>query len=245
MRIIGPNSWARNVNRVTMPKLPPPPRRAHISSGWSSSVTSMTSPLASTSSSATNWSQVSPYGRENQPMPPPRDSPATPVSDMMPAGTIRPCWEVTASTSPSRLPPPTCTSLFSLSTETSRRPDRSRVRPPSDMPLPATLCPPQRTEGARSYSRATLTAATTSAVLVQRRISPGRRSTMAFQTCRALSYSAWSGPMMSPLNWPSSCWAMRARSSSSMMAVAAMSVMPTPPRRPRCAAWRPAWPPPP
>ena len=61
------------------------------------------------------------------------------------------------------------------------------VRPPSDMALPATLWPPQRTAGGSPCSRATVTAATTSWVLVQRRIRPGRRSIMAFQTSRACS----------------------------------------------------------
>ena len=75
------------------------------------------------------------------------------------------CGAVAASTSPSRQPPPACTSLRSGSTVTSRSPDRSMVRPPSDMALPATLWPPQRTEGGRPCSRATLTAATTSSVV--------------------------------------------------------------------------------
>ncbi len=118
-------------------------------------------------------------------MPPPRASPATPVSDMMPAGTISPCGAVAASTVPSRQPPPACTSLRSASTVTSRSPLRSMTRPPSEVALPATECPPQRTAGGSPCSRATLTAATTSAVLAQRRISPGRRSIMAFHTSRA------------------------------------------------------------
>src|SRR6266699_1455773 len=217
MRIIGPKSWARKVKRVTTPKLPPPPRSAQKSSGCSSALTSITSPLASTSSRETKLSQVRPCLRENQPIPPPSERPATPVSDMIPAGTISRCGAVAASTSPSRQPPPACTSLRSGSTVTSRSPDRSMVRPPSDMALPATLWPPQRTEGGRPCSRAWLTAATTSSVLVQRRIRPGRRSTMAFHSRRACSYSAWSGPMISPLNEPASSSAIRSRSCSSIV----------------------------
>src|SRR5581483_1049059 len=133
MRIIGPNSWAPKVNRVTMPKLPPPPRSAQKSSGCEPALTSITSPLARTSSSETKLSQVRPCLRENQPMPPPSARPPTPVSDMIPAATISLCGAVAASTSPRRQPPPTCTSLRSGSTVTSRRPDRSMVRPPSDM----------------------------------------------------------------------------------------------------------------
>ena len=147
MRIIGPKSWARKVKRVTMPKLPPPPRSAQNRSGCESALTSITSPLASTSSRDTKLSQVNPCLRENQPMPPPRARPLTPVSDMMPAGTISRCGAVAASTSPSRQPPPAWTSLRSGSTVTSRSPLRSMVRPPSDMALPATLWPPQRTRG--------------------------------------------------------------------------------------------------
>ena len=205
------------VKRVTMPKLPPPPRSAQNSSGWESADTSITSPLARTSSRETKLSQVSPCLRENQPMPPPRARPPTPVSDMMPAGTMSRCGAVAASTSPRRHPPPTWTSLRSASTVTSRSPLRSMVRPPSDMALPATLWPPQRTLGGRPCSRATVTAATTSEVLVQRRMRPGRRSIMAFQIVRARSYSAWSGPMMSPLNCPASCSAIISRNCSSMV----------------------------
>src|SRR5271170_8014250 len=138
MRIIGPKSCAAMVKRVTMPKLPPPPRSAQNSSGCESADTSITSPLASTSSRETKLSQVSPCLRENQPMPPPRARPPTPVSDMMPAGTMSRCGAVAASTSPSRHPPPTWTSLRSASTVTSRSPLRSMVKPPSDMALPAT-----------------------------------------------------------------------------------------------------------
>src|SRR5215470_5498745 len=200
-----------------MPKLPPPPRSAQNSSGWDSALTSMTAPLARTSSSETKLSQVRPCLRENHPIPPPSARPATPVSDMIPAGTISRCGAVAASTSPSRPPPPACTSLACGSTVTSRSPDRSMVSPPSAMALPATLWPPHRIAGGRPCSRATLTAATTSWVLVQRRISPGRRSTMAFHTWRACLYSGWSGPMMSPLNCPPSWSVMRSRSFSSIL----------------------------
>jgi hypothetical protein len=41
MRIIGPNACARNVNRVTTPKLPPPPRSAQNRSGCWPAETSM------------------------------------------------------------------------------------------------------------------------------------------------------------------------------------------------------------
>ena len=53
-RIIGPNRCAWKVNRVTTPKLPPPPLSAQNSSGCSVAETLMTSPLASTSSRETN-----------------------------------------------------------------------------------------------------------------------------------------------------------------------------------------------
>ena len=69
-----------------------------------------------------------------------------------------------------------------MSTVTVRMPLRSMVSPPSDNAAPQTPCPPQRTEGGSPLARATVTAAATSSVLVQRRISPGRLSTMAFHT---------------------------------------------------------------
>jgi hypothetical protein len=47
------------------------------------------------------------------------------------------------------------------------------------MLIPATLWPPERTAGTSPFSRAKLTAATTSAVLAQRAITAGRLSIIA------------------------------------------------------------------
>src|SRR5580698_2740018 len=99
------------------------------------------------------------------------------------------------------------------------------VRPPSERALPATLWPPQRTEGCSPCSRATFTAATTSAVLVHRRIRPGCLSTMAFHTTRAAGYSGWSGPMMVPSNRPLRSLAMRVLRLSSRPARSVVEVM--------------------
>jgi hypothetical protein len=53
--------------------------------------------------------------------------------------------------------------------------------------MPSTLWPPQRTPISRFRARAKPTAAATSAGLAQRAMTAGRRSTIAFQTCRAWS----------------------------------------------------------
>jgi hypothetical protein len=55
------------------------------------------------------------------------------------------------------------------------------------MALPAMLCPPPRIASGRRYSRPNSSARTTSAVVVQRAMSAGRLSIIAFQIWRALS----------------------------------------------------------
>jgi hypothetical protein len=62
---------------------------------------------------------------------------------------------------------------------------RSTIRPPCGTEIPRTLWPPQRTPISSSRVFAKLIAAATSAGLAQRAITAGRRSTIAFQTCRA------------------------------------------------------------
>jgi hypothetical protein len=59
--------------------------------------------------------------------------------------------------------------------------------PPPQVLRPATLWPPQRTATSSPASRANFTAATTSAVLAQRAITPGLRSNIALKTSRASS----------------------------------------------------------
>ncbi len=85
-----PMSWQRNVNDVTMPKLPPPPRRAQSRSLWACSLASTNVPSASTTSAAIRLSTVSPKRRDKYPIPPPSVRPATPVDARKPDGVAMP-----------------------------------------------------------------------------------------------------------------------------------------------------------
>ena len=95
-------SW--NSNSVTTPKFEPAPRTAQNRSGFSDSLAVTNSPSAVTNSTDSSWSIVSPYLRINQPMPPPRVNPASPVVVTMPAGTANPNGWVAWSSSPRRTP---------------------------------------------------------------------------------------------------------------------------------------------
>ena len=59
-----PMSWQRNVNEVTMPKFPPPPRSAQNRSGWESSLAVTKVPSASTTSADSRLSTVRPKRRD-------------------------------------------------------------------------------------------------------------------------------------------------------------------------------------
>ena len=59
-----PMSWQRNVNEVTMPKFPPPPRSAQNRSGWESSLAVTKVPSASTTSADSRLSTVRPNRRD-------------------------------------------------------------------------------------------------------------------------------------------------------------------------------------
>ena len=107
---MGPTRRARNSKAVTAPKSPPPPRSAQNRSGCSSADARTMRPSARTTSAASSESIVRPWPRISQPRPPPSVRPPTPVCEIWPAGTARPCSWVAASTSPSRAPPPTRTS---------------------------------------------------------------------------------------------------------------------------------------
>ena len=65
--------------------------------------------------------------------------------------------------------------------------ERSIISPPSVTALPATLCPPPRTESSRPASLAAFTASTTSAVFRQRAMSAGRLSIRPLWIMRAAS----------------------------------------------------------
>src|SRR5215211_5405906 len=76
----GPTGWARNSNEVTTPKLPPPPCSAQSKSALFSLLAVRSSPSAVTTSAEMRLSQLSPYLRRSQPMPPASVKPAIPVS---------------------------------------------------------------------------------------------------------------------------------------------------------------------
>ena len=154
---------SRNANRVTTPKLPPPPRSAQRRSGCRSSFAVTKLPSARTTSASIRLSIESPSLRVMCPTPPPSVSPPTPVVEMIPNGAASPNGCVAWSTSPSSVPPSTCATRALGSTTTPRRAERSITSPSSTLPSPGPLCAPQRTATSSPASRATLTAAITSA----------------------------------------------------------------------------------
>src|SRR3954453_11782041 len=104
-----PAGCASNRNEVTMPKLPPPPRTAQNRSVFSSALATTKLPSASTISTESRLSIVSPYFRVRCPNPPPNVSPATPVLEIIPDGTARPNACVAWSTSLHLQPAPAST----------------------------------------------------------------------------------------------------------------------------------------
>ena len=81
---------AWNMNEVTTPKLPPPPRIAQKRSGFSSSFAVTTLPSASTTSAPSRLSIDRPSPRLRWPIPPPSVRPPTPVVEMIPPASARP-----------------------------------------------------------------------------------------------------------------------------------------------------------
>ena len=187
---VGPTGWRANSKLVTTPKLPPPPRSAQNRSSFSVALAGTTRPSAVTTSADTRLSIARPYRLRSQPMPPLSVSPPTPVSEISPPGVARPNSWVAWSTAAHVAPPSTTARAPSGSTRTAFIGERSTMTPPSATACPATLCPPPRTETGWPCSAANVTAATTSALVRQRTITPGRRSIIAFQTARASSYPA-------------------------------------------------------
>ena len=84
------------------------------------------------------------------PQPPCSVSPPTPVVETTPPGVASPKTCVSRSTSPQVAPPWTRAVRAAGSTWTPRIGERSITSPPSLTALPATLCPPPRTESSRS-----------------------------------------------------------------------------------------------
>ena len=170
-----------------MPKLPPPPRSPHSSSGFSSSLACTSCPSAVTTSAASRLSQVRPTLRISQPMPPPSVNPAIPVVDTSPPVTASPNACVSWSKS-AHVQPPSATAVRRAgSTRTLVMADRSMTMPPSQVEKPGSECPPPRTATSRFSLRAKSTARMTSATPAQRTISAGRRSWAPFQIARASS----------------------------------------------------------
>ena len=102
----GPTGCSVSSSAVTTPKLPPPPRSAHSSSGFSVAEARTRSPSAVTSSAASRLSQARPCLRSSQPEPPPSVRPATPVLDTRPPVVASPCSWVARSTCAHVAPPP-------------------------------------------------------------------------------------------------------------------------------------------
>ena len=76
---VGPRGCSSKVKLVTMPKLPPPPRRPQNRSAFSSSLATTNSPSAVTTSHERRASMERPNLRMRWPMPPPRVRPPMPV----------------------------------------------------------------------------------------------------------------------------------------------------------------------
>ena len=101
-------------------------------------------PSAVTISTERRLSQLRPWARIIAPRPPPRVSPATPVTDTSPPGVASPWTWVARSTSPQVAPACTWAVRAVASTCTARIADRSMTRPSSHTALPATWWPPPR-----------------------------------------------------------------------------------------------------
>src|SRR6266550_429406 len=193
-----PTGCTRYVNDVTTPKFPPPPRIAQNRSGSSVALAFRIRPSAVTTSASSRLSHASPCFRMRIPKPPPRVSPAIPVSETIPPVVARPCACVARSRSRQVAPPSAVASCRPGSTCTAFIEDRLTTRPPSQIAVPETPCPPPRTDSGIPWSRAKVTAWTTSCVPRQRTIIRGFRSTISFQTRRASSYCSAPGRMSSP-----------------------------------------------
>jgi len=155
-----------------------------IPAGFSAAVALTVSPSAVTTVYDATLSQLSPNCRASQPIPPPSVSPPTPVCETLPAVVASPCGSVARSRLRRSAPPWTNAHRSAGSTRTSPIGDRSIIRPPSGTDSPRTPWPPHFTAISRPVSRPCRTAAATSSADVQRAMSAGRRSTMAFQISR-------------------------------------------------------------
>ena len=110
-----------------------------------------------------------------------------PVVDTTPLVVASPNAWVSASNSAPVRPASARTVARAGSTRMPFMGDKSIMNPPSHTLLPAALWPPLWTATTCCWSRAKLTAATTSPGSAQRTIPAGERSIIAFQIRRALS----------------------------------------------------------
>src|SRR5215218_10345093 len=188
----GPTGCRVSSSAVTTPKLPPPPRSAHSSSGFSVADARTRRPSAVTSSAASRLSQARPCLRSSQPEPPPSVRPATPVVDTRPPVVARPCSWVARSSCAQVAPPPTRATRRVVSTSTASRP-RTSMTTPSHRHTPVTEWPPARTDTSRPRSRAKPSASATSSGEAARATYRGRRSTIALKSVQASSYAGEPG----------------------------------------------------
>ena len=202
----GPTGCSRYSNAVTTPKLPPPPRSAQNRSGFSSALARTSSPSAVTTSAASRLSHAGPCLRASQPRPPPSVRPGDAGGRDVAARRRQPVRLRGGGRSrPAARPGPTRAVRAAGSTAIARHRPRGRSRGRRRRPRCRRCC--GRRRGRRRQPVLAGEARrprTTSAGAAQRAISAGRRSTVPFQTRRAPSYAAWSGPISSPANPPSS-----------------------------------------
>ena len=148
-------------------------------------------------STATRLSQERPCWRSNQPEPPPRVSPATPVVETRPPVVASPCACAALSNSAQVHPPPTRARRLVGSISRCFIGRTSTTRPSSLVDWPATACPPERIATERPSAAARSRADLTSAAVSQAAISRGRLSIIALNNARRSSYPSLSGPIHS------------------------------------------------
>ena len=191
-----PTGWRRNTNRVTTPKLPPPPRTAQKRSGLRCSLAVTIRPSAVTSSTETRLSIVRPCLRTSQPIPPPSVRPASPTLPVSPNGVASPWAAAAVVYSPAVRPGWAQARRRSGSMWRPFIAERSTTRPPSVALW--MLWPPARTASSRPWSAANVTARATSAASAARTISDGFRSISVLWMWRASSYASSSGRITVP-----------------------------------------------
>src|SRR5262249_16101514 len=132
-------SCSLNRNRVTTPKLPPPPRIAQKRSGCVSASTRRSLPSAVTSSAARRLSMVRQYLRTRYPTPPPSVIPPIPTEPVSPNPSTRFSSQTAFENSPAVRPVSAQAVRLSRTISSPFISDRSSTMPPSQTLCPATL----------------------------------------------------------------------------------------------------------